>query len=280
MPQRRFQQVDVFADEPLLGNPVAVVVDGDGLRIDDMQRFANWTNLSETTFLSPPTRAGADYAVRIFTPDVELPFAGHPTLGSCHAWLSSGGRPDQPGMIVQECAAGLVRIRRDGDDLAFAAPPLVRGGDVDDDDDLGRLLQVLGIVGDDVVAAQWVDNGPGWIAVQLHTADAVLALRPGPLGDFNVGVIGALPSGASEAFEVRAFFAKAGQTTEDPVTGSLNASLAEWFLRTGKASAPYRVRQGTALGRRGVVTIDQTEPGGDVWVGGATVTCVEGNLWL
>jgi PhzF family phenazine biosynthesis protein len=279
MVERRFQQVDVFAEQPMLGNPVAVVVDGVGLTTEQMQRFANWTNLSETTFVSPAARAEADYAVRIFTPDVELPFAGHPTLGSCHAWLRSGGEPAEPGVVVQECATGLVRIRRDGEQLAFAAPPLVRGGDVDEAD-LERVVRVLGVDRGDVVRSQWVDNGPGWIGVQLRDADAVLALRPGPLDDLNVGVIGASAPGAAEAFEVRAFFSKAGQTTEDPVTGSLNASLGEWLLRTGIATAPYRVRQGTALGRHGVVTIDQTEPGGDVWVGGATVTCIEGTVWL
>lgn len=279
MASRRFQQVDVFAADPLHGNPVAVVVDGDGLTTDEMQTFARWTNLSETTFLSAPTADGADYAVRIFTPDEELPFAGHPTLGSCHAWLTAGGVPADGDTIVQECRAGLVRVRRSGASLAFAAPPLVRSGPADADE-LARLAEVLRVDAVQIVRAQWVDNGPGWIAAQLADADSVLAVEPGPLGEWKVGVVGAHPAGADESFEVRAFFTKGGQVAEDPVTGSLNASLAQWMLGDGLAVAPYRVRQGTAMGRRGIVEIDQPEADGDVWIGGATVTLIEGTVTL
>lgn len=277
--QRRFSQVDVFAAAPLSGNPVAVVVDGDGLETAEMQRFANWTGLSETTFVLPPTQPGADYAVRIFTPDVELPFAGHPTLGTCHAWLESGGTPARPDVVVQECPAGLVPLRRAGSTLAFAAPPMVRHGPVDDAT-LDRMLAVLGIDRDLVLRASWVDNGPGWVALQLVDAATVLTLRPGPLDGLFIGVVGALPAGTSESFEVRAFFPKGGQTAEDPVTGSLNASLAQWFITEGIAAAPYRTRQGTALGRYGVVQIDQPEAGGDIWVGGATTTLIAGIVTL
>lgn len=279
MAARRFQQVDVFAAAPVAGNPVAVVVDGDGLTGDEMQAFARWTNLSETTFLCTPTTAGADYAVRIFTPDEELPFAGHPTLGSCHAWLASGGVPATADAVVQECGVGLVRIRRTGDRLAFAAPPLIRSGPTSADE-TARLAEILGVDRDVVVRAQWVDNGPGWIAAQLPSADDVLAVRPGPLGDWKVGVVGAHREGASEAFEVRAFFTKGGQVAEDPVTGSLNASLAQWMLGDGLATAPYSVRQGTAMGRRGIVEIERPDPHGDVWIGGATVTVIEGTVTL
>jgi PhzF family phenazine biosynthesis protein len=276
--QRPFQQVDVFSPVPLRGNPVAVVVDGAGLTAEEMQQFSNWTNLSETTFVVPPTSPAADYAVRIFTPDIELPFAGHPTLGSCHAWLESGGQPRRADEIVQECAAGLVRVRRTADELAFAAPPTVRSGDVDAGD-VAALVEILGLSRDDLVAAQWVDNGPGWVAVLLRDATAVLAVEPGDLRGFFIGVAGPAPAGSDHAFEVRAFFTKGATTAEDPVTGSLNASLAQWFLRTGVATAPFRTRQGTALGRAGVVSIDEASDG-VVWVGGATTTVVTGIVTL
>jgi PhzF family phenazine biosynthesis protein len=275
MVARQFQQVDVFASGPLLGNPVAVVVDGEGLSVDEMQAFARWTNLSETTFLSPPTDAGADYAVRIFTPEEELPFAGHPTLGSCHAWLAAGGTPADPATVVQQCAVGLVSLRHTATSLAFAAPPLIKSGPVAPAE-LERLAEILRIDTGNIVRAQWVDNGPGWIAAQLADADAVLAIEPGPLDGWKVGVIGAHPGGSPAAFEVRAFFTKSGQVAEDPVTGSLNASLAQWFLADGLATAPYTVRQGTALRRRGIVEIERFDPTGDVWIGGATLTLIDG----
>ncbi|HEX4661161.1 MAG TPA: PhzF family phenazine biosynthesis protein, partial [Streptosporangiaceae bacterium] len=244
---RSFRQVDVFTTTPYLGNPVAVVLDGYGLNEDDMQRFARWTNLSETTFVLPPTANGADYQVRILTPTRELPFAGHPTLGTCHAWLSAGGTASQDGVIVQQCGAGLVPIRQTADGLAFAAPPLLRSGPVDEPL-VEHLAVVLGIDRAAIADAQWADNGPGWVAVLLGSAEEVLAVRPN-IVDLDVGVVGPYPPGSPQAFEVRAFLPKNGGTDEDPVTGSLNASLAEWLLRTGRATAPYVASQGTALGR-------------------------------
>lgn len=275
--QRPYDQVDVFTTTPYLGNPVAVVLDGAGLSTEEMQRFASWMNLSETTFVLAPATAGADYLVRIFTPVAELPFAGHPTLGTCHAWLAAGGTPADRGVIVQECGAGLVPIRRTPDGLAFAAPPLLRSGPVDEEL-TEQLAAVLGIGRTEIVDAQWADNGPGWVAVLLASAAAVLALRPGVV-DRDIGVAGPYPPGSAEAFEVRAFFPKDGATTEDPVTGSLNASLAEWLLRTGRASAPYVASQGTALGRSGRVHISRDRQG-VIWVGGGTVTCLSGHAEL
>jgi PhzF family phenazine biosynthesis protein len=273
---RRFCQVDVFADVAYLGNPVAVVLDGEGMSTEQMQRFAAWTNLSETTFVAPPTTAGADYALRIFTPTTELPFAGHPTLGTCHAWLSAMGIDKD--RVVQECAAGTIPIRRSGDVLAFAAPPLVRSGPVDDPL-LTQIATALRIERADIVDAQWVDNGPGWVAVLLADADAVLALRPGNAGPLYIGAVGPYPPGSPTAFEVRAFFPKDGHTAEDPVTGSLHASLAEWLLRTGRTQVPYVGGQGSALGRQGRVYLSADDDG-TIWVGGRTVTCVSGTVSL
>ncbi|MGA2831167.1 MAG: PhzF family phenazine biosynthesis protein [Streptosporangiaceae bacterium] len=275
--ERQFCQVDVFADELYLGNPVAVVLDAKGLDTAEMQRFASWTNLSETTFVLPPQAAGADYRVRIFTPSRELPFAGHPTLGTCHAWLSGGGTPQRADVVVQECDAGLIELRRIGGALAFAGPPLLRSGPVDDET-LRRIVSVLGIGRADIVDAQWVDNGPGWVGVLLNSADAVLALRPGP-ADLDIGVAGPYPAGSSEAFEVRAFTPALGGVGEDPVTGSLNASLAGWLLAAGHAAAPYVASQGAALGRRGRVHITR-DPDGTIWVGGGTKTGVTGRADL
>ncbi len=274
---RRFAQVDVFAETPLLGNPVAVVLDGDGLSDADMLRFTRWTNLSEATFVLPPRATGADLRVRIFAPGGELPFAGHPTLGTCHAWLEAGGRPRRDGVVVQECGAGLVPVRRGAGTLAFAAPPLLRSGPVAEPD-LARVAAILRVDRGAIVDAQWADNGPGWVAVLLESADAVLALRPGPT-DLDVGVVGPHPPGAPEAFEVRAFFPRDGATAEDPVTGSLNAALAQWLLAAGRATAPYVARQGTALGRAGRVHVS-ADADGTVWVGGGTTTCVAGQLAL
>jgi PhzF family phenazine biosynthesis protein len=275
--QRRFRQVDVFTDAPYRGNPVAVVLDGDGLSAEEMQRFANWTNLSETTFVLTPTTPEPDYRLRIFTPVVELPFAGHPTLGTCHAWRSSGGRPQRDDVIVQECAAGLITIRTSGDRLAFAAPPLVRAGPVDEAF-VERIASVLRIDRADILAAEWVDNGPGWVAVMLESADAVLGLKPEPF-DFDLGVVGPHPPGSPYAIEVRAFFPKDGATVEDPVTGSLNASLAQWLLGSGRLSSPYVAAQGAALGRAGRVYIS-CDDDATIWVGGGTVTCVSGEVEL
>ncbi|HEY5990839.1 MAG TPA: PhzF family phenazine biosynthesis protein [Streptosporangiaceae bacterium] len=275
--RRPFGEVDVFTSGPYRGNPVAVVLDGGGLSTEGMQRFAHWMNLSETTFVLPPTAEGADYRVRIFTPVAELPFAGHPTLGTCHAWLEAGGAPRAPGEIVQECGAGLVTLRRTADGLAFAAPPVLRDGPVDEEL-LARIASLLRIDAASIVDASWADNGPGWVAVLLASADAVLALQPGNI-DLDLGVVGPYPPGSPEAFEVRAFFPKDGACVEDPVTGSLNASLAPWLLRTGRAQAPYVVSQGTALGRAGRVHISQDSQGA-IWVAGATVTRVSGEVDL
>jgi PhzF family phenazine biosynthesis protein len=275
--QRDFRQVDVFTTEPYRGNPVAVVLSAEGLTDEEMQRFAHWTNLSETTFVLSPSDAGADYRVRIFTPVAELPFAGHPTLGTCHAWLEAGGTPAAGDTIVQECAAGLVPIRRTPDGLGFAAPPLIRSGPVDEDE-LAHVAATLDLDRGAIVAAEWADNGPGWVALLLESAEAVLAVKPG-LVDHDVGLVGPHPPGADAAFELRAFFPKDGATIEDPVTGSLNASVAQWLLRTGRATAPYVAAQGTALGRAGRVHIS-ADDGGAVWVAGGTVTCVRGTVEL
>ena len=274
---RQFRQVDVFTSTPYRGNALAVVLGADGLTTEQMQRFANWTNLSETTFLLMPDDDGADYQVRIFTASRELPFAGHPTLGTCHAWLEAGGQPRRAGVVVQQCEAGLITIRQDDGGLAFAAPPLLRSGPVDEPL-AQRIADILRIGRQEIVDLQWADNGPGWIAVLLASADAVLALRPGAT-DLEIGVAGPHPSGGPAAFEVRAFTASDGGTAEDPVTGSLNASLAHWLLATGRAQAPYLARQGTVLGRNGQVRIT-SDPGGVIWVGGSTVTCISGTVDL
>jgi PhzF family phenazine biosynthesis protein len=275
--RRPFRQVDVFGSLPYRGNPVAVVLDADGLSTGTMQQFATWTNLSETTFVLPPSSGEADYRVRIFTPASELPFAGHPTLGTCHAWLDAGGQPARPDAIVQECGAGLVQVRRTGAGLAFAAPPLIRSGPVDEAL-AGRVAAQLGITRAGMTDLAWADNGPGWVAVLLPTAEAVLALRPGVV-DMDIGVAGPYPPGGPAAFEVRAFFPVAGRTVEDPVTGSLNAALAGWLLGTGRATAPYLASQGTALGRAGRVHISQ-DPDGQIWVGGAVRNWVSGHAEL
>lgn len=275
--QRAFSQVDVFTETPYGGNPVAVVLDAGGLSAEQMRRFANWTNLSETTFVSPPDGVDADYKVRIFTPARELPFAGHPTLGTCHAWLSAGGTPSHPDEVIQHCPAGLIRIRRKGHQLAFAAPPLIRSGPVDEPL-VNHLADLLNIKRAAIQDAQWVDNGPGWVAVWLADADAVLNLKPGVV-DLDLGVVGPYPAGSACAFEVRAFFPKDGATAEDPVTGSLNASLAQWLLTAGKATAPYVVSQGTALGRAGRVHVS-SDADGTIWVGGGSVSCISGQVDL
>jgi PhzF family phenazine biosynthesis protein len=275
----RFTQVDVFTDELMFGNPVAVVHDADELTTQEMAAFANWTNLSETTFLSAPTDQRAEYQVRIFTTRLELPFAGHPTLGSAHAWLEAGGVPRNPEMIIQQCGAGLVRVRRDGTRLAFAAPPLIRGGEVEEED-LAEIIAFLGIDHDLVVDSQWADNGPGWVALLLANAETVLELQPSAVdaGRFDaIGVIGPYPPGLEVDFEVRAFAPLEGQR-EDPVTGSLNAALGEWLINTGRASTSYIAAQGTAIGRRGRVYVSKV--GDEVWTGGNSVTGVAGTVHI
>jgi PhzF family phenazine biosynthesis protein len=277
----RFSQVDVFSSEPLLGNPVAVVHDADGVTEEQMAAFARWTNLSETTFLLSPTVPGADYRLRIWTPGGELPFAGHPTLGSAHAWLEAGGVPATDAMVVQECGAGLVQVRRDITDgtsrLAFAAPPLTRSGPVDEAD-LARIADVLGVERAGLLDAAWIDNGPGWVGVVLRDADAVLALDPdfGLFGDLKVGVVGECTDDGPAAIEVRAFCPGYGMP-EDPVTGSLNAGVGQW-LAGSRLPASYVASQGTALGRRGRVHVRTVD--GQIWVGGDTRTTITGSVGI
>jgi PhzF family phenazine biosynthesis protein len=273
--KRRFRQVDVFTEVPYVGNPVAVVLDADDLSTDAMQRIARWTNLSETTYVLSPTSAEAHYRVRIFTPVLELPFAGHPTLGTCHAWLADQAEQTSTDVLVQECPAGPIRVRRTSDGLAFAAPPLVRSGPVDEAL-LTEAAAALGLERTQVLAAEWVDNGPGWIALLLESPEAVLAVRPGT-GNMDVGVVALYPPGSPQAIEVRAFFPKDGMLTEDPVTGSLNASLGQWLTASGRISTPYVASQGAALGRAGRVHVS-TDDDGEIWVGGGTVTCIDGTI--
>jgi PhzF family phenazine biosynthesis protein len=272
---RRFAQVDVFGHGPCSGNPVAVVLDAEGLSTEEMQRFARWTNLSETTFVLPPNDPGADYRVRIFTPELEAPFAGHPTLGTCHAWLEAGGEPRDPAEIVQECGVGLVPIRREGDRLAFAAPPLRRSGPASEED-AARVAAVLDLDREEIVAVEWVDNGFSWIAALLESAERVLELRPGPL-DFDLGVVGFHPEAAEAAIEVRAFFPLKGATVEDPITGSLNAGIAQWLIGSGQISPPYLAAQGSAIGRDGRVYVSQDDEEA-IWVGGRNETVVAGSV--
>ena len=269
-----FAQVDVFSREPYRGNPVAVILDADDIDEGEMQRIARWTNLSETTFILTPTDASADYRVRIFTPGGELPFAGHPTLGSARAWLDRGGKPHAPGTIVQECAAGLIELRHEGDSLSFAAPPVIRSGDLEESY-VAEIAKAFGIDRERIIAHQWVDNGPGWAVVRLASSEEVLALEPdfSRIPDAKVGAIGASPDGSPHAFEIRAFVPGVG-VSEDPVTGSLNASTAQWLIGSGDAPERYTVAQGTRLGRAGEVEI--AAEGDTVWVGGATTVCFRG----
>ena len=266
----------MFADRLTDGNPLAVVHDADDLSDDQLAAIASWTNLSETAFLLRPTLPGADYRVRIFTVEQELPFAGHPTLGSAAAWLAAGGRPRRPGRFVQECGAGLVPIRTDGPLVAFAAPPTIRSGPVSDAD-LAELTEWLGVAPADVLDARWVDNGPGWVGLLLRDAATVLGLRPsGPGRIRDVGVIGRHPAGAECDVEVRALFAVGGGVAEDPVTGSLNASLAQWLIGCDALPPAYVAAQGTVLGRRGRVHIRAED--GEVWVGGHVTAGVSGSI--
>ena len=280
MSQFQFKQVDVFSRVALKGNPVAVVLHADGLSDAQMADFARWTNLSETTFVLRPQDPQADYRLRIFTTLRELPFAGHPTLGSCHAWLEAGGQP-KGREVIQECGAGLITIRRDAEQLAFKAPPLLRSGPVEEAL-MQRICAGLRIEPQAVVRASWVDNGPGWVAVMLRDRAQVLALEPDypQLLGLALGVIAPWDSakdGDDAHFEVRAFIAGDGMQ-EDPVTGSLNAGLAQWLMAQGLAPARYTVSQGTAMGRAGRVASERV--GDDIWVGGAAVTCLSGHLTL
>lgn len=275
---RAFAQVDVFSKRPYFGNPVAIVLDAVDIDEDAMQQFARWTNLSETTFLLPPTTADADYRVRIFTPGGELPFAGHPTLGSAHAWLEAGGTPRNPARIVQECAAGLVEIRHEGDQLSFRAPPTVKDGPLEAVF-LDRVVSAFGLNRDAVLDHQWVDNGPGWAVLRLASADEVLALEPdlSLIPDAMVGAIGAYPEGSPHAFEMRTFAPAVG-VAEDPVCGSMNASVGQWLYRSGVVSTSYSVSQGTRVGRAGTIQI--LADGQAVWVGGNCTTCISGEVLL
>jgi len=273
-----FTQVDVFSATALLGNPLAVVHGADALDDERMRAFARWTNLSETTFLLAPTDPDADYRVRIFTPGGELPFAGHPTLGSCHAWRERGGRPKAPGQVVQQCGVGLVRIRLDATGAAFAAPPLSRAAVPEDE--LDAVLAALGTDRSHVVAAHFLKNGPNWLSLELDSAATVLALEPDAarMKSFaSVGVVGAHPAGSECAYEVRGFVGRPS-LYEDPVTGSLNAGLGEWLIGAGRAPERYVAAQGTRLGRAGRVRI--AREGTTVWVGGDSVSCIRGDVEL
>jgi PhzF family phenazine biosynthesis protein len=278
LPERRersFLQVDVFTSTAYLGNPVAVVLDAEGLSDEQMRRLACWTNLSETTFVLPPTDAAADYRVRIFHLSTELLFAGHPTLGTAHAWLSA--HHGNEGAVIQQCEAGLVPVRRAPYGLAFQAPPLVRSGPAEAQV-VDRVASMLNLRAAEILDAQWVDNGPGWLGLVLADAQSVLAVRPGPV-DCHVGVVGFYPPGSELVYEVRAFFPKDGASAEDPITGSLNASLAQWLVPRGRAKPPYVAGQGTVLGRQGRVHIDQAGDGA-IWVGGGTITCISGTVTI
>jgi PhzF family phenazine biosynthesis protein len=279
---RRFAQVDVFGCGPCSGNPVAVVLDAEGMTDGEMQRFARWTNLAETTFVLPPTQAEADYRVRIFTPVLELPFAGHPTLGTCHAWLEAEGEAGEE--IVQECDAGLVRIRREAERsspripgtsaFGFAAPPMVRSGPASDED-RAKVAEALKVEPDELLAVEWVDNGPGWITALLERPERLLELRPGPL-EFDLGAVALYPAGSEAAIELRAWAPVNGMAAEDPVTGSLNASVAQWLLADGRLTAPYLAHQGTAIEREGRIHVGEGD--GEIWVGGRTETVIAGEV--
>lgn len=277
---RAFKQVDVFTTHLGAGNPVAVVLDGESLTDVEMARFAAWTNLSETTFVLPPTDVGADYRVRIFTPNQELPFAGHPTIGTCHAWLEAGGQPASADQIVQQCGAGLVTLRRIDGRLAFETPPCTRSGPVSDELRT-TMLADLGLLPGQVVDVAWADNGPGWVAVLVSSVEVLRNLTPS-LSSIEVKAGVAALTGATDpaeaALEVRAFF-YAGGTREDPVTGSLNGSVAQWLVRNGTIAAPYLASQGVSMGRDGRVHVTPGD-GEALWVGGDAVTGVDGTVAL
>ncbi|PRB72626.1 PhzF family phenazine biosynthesis protein [Arthrobacter sp. MYb213] len=275
---RKYSEVDVFSPTPYRGNPLAVVHGADGLSDEEMQRFAKWTNLSETTFLLPPTNPVADYRVRIFTASQELPFAGHPTLGSAFAWLNADGVPKTEGRIVQECGAGLVEVLVQGERLAFAAPPLIRYEPIDESL-VQQIAQALGIARENIIDSSWLVNGPQWIGVRLSSAQEVLALNPDPadLESLAVGVVGPHEHGHDANFEVRAFIG-GDPVWEDPVTGSLNAGLARWMIDSQIAGQHYIAAQGTAIGYEGRVHIDVEDD--IIWVGGNVMSCVNGEVQL
>lgn len=277
----QIQYVDVFGSEGFSGNALAVVTADEAMNTECMQRIARWLNLAETTFLLPPSDPDADYQVRIFTCERELPFAGHPTLGSCQAWLASGNMPRERGVIIQQSAIGLVSIRQISDMLFFSAPPLLRSG-APSEDELTTAADFLNISADSIVESQWVDNGPGWLGIRLHSAEAVLSLAPkaGWETPIKIGVFGPYPPDSPAAFEVRAFIQeKSGGVIEDPVTGSLNASLGQWIFSAGMASHDYIATQGAALGRKGRIVVQQDDAG-QVWVGGTSRLHIRGTLAL
>lgn len=278
MTSHTFHQLDVFTAEALKGNPVAVVHGADDVDEETMQAMANWTNLSETTFLLAPQNSEADYRLRIFTPGGELPFAGHPTLGSCYSWLANGGSPKDPEFIMQECEIGLVKIRRDGERLYFAAPELRRSGLIDEGT-LATYCDILQIKREAILHHQWVDNGPGWGAVMLASAAEVLAIKPRfeLMEELAIGVVAASPDDADTDFEVRAFIPIMG-VPEDPVTGSLNAGIARWLIAEGLAPSNYTAAQGTALNRSGRVYVASKD--NDIWIGGDVTLCISGELDL
>jgi len=279
--RRRFHTVNVFSQGRLDGNPVAVIVDGDGMTTEEMQQLTRWTNLSEATFLLTPTDPAADYRVRIFTLDREMPFAGHPTLGSCHAWLESGGVPRTPGLVHQECGAGLVAIRRTDEGLAFAAPPLIRDEPVQPAD-LDRFATALRIAPDRIVDSRWADNGPGWAVLLLDSAQTVLDLEPVPTSAtrLDIGVVGPHPAGSDSSWELRAFYTDhLGILREDPVTGSLNAAVAHWLFTTGRAAGAYLATQGKRVQRNGRIHLRHDDDG-TVWVGGHTQSVLIGHADL
>ena len=276
---RRFRQVDVFGEGRFSGNPVAVVLDSDGLSEDDLREFSVWTNLSECTFVLPPTAPDADYKVRIFSLNTELPFAGHPTLGTARAWLDAGGVPRVEGLIVQECGAGLIPVRITVEQLAFVSPPRIRTGSVAPEY-LKQVIEILGISSEQVVDAEWLDNGPGWVGLLLDSPQTLLSLRPDASahpGRWDIGVAAQYPQGSETAIEVRAFFTEGNQPLrEDPITGSLNAAVAEWLISNHRIQAPYLAAQGTAMGRRGRVNVFESE--GKLWVGGTAQVVLTGEL--
>ena len=270
-----FRQVDVFSRGAFTGNPVAIVHNADDVSTEEMRAITRWTNLSEAAFLLQPLQRSADYRLRIFEPKIELPFAGHPTLGACAAWLDAGGVPQQPGIVVQECGAGLIKIRITDAGLAFAAPPMIRHEPVDTDT-LTRAMRLLGLTANDVVTSHWIDNGPGWMGLQLTDAQRVLdiPLPTEAAEHFDVGVFGLYPTASNAAIEVRAFFNDPnGSIREDPVTGSLNASIAQWMLGNGTLTAPYLAHQTS-----GRATVEQFD--GQIWIGGTADVRITGTIAL
>ena len=269
--------VDVFGSGPLSGNPLAVVHGADELSADQMLALTQWLGFSETTFLLPPTDPAADYRVRIFYPGGELPFAGHPTLGTCHSWMQAGGTPRQVGTIVQECGVGLVEVRQDSAQLAFKAPPFTKQGDLTAEE-RENAIKLAGVDPEAVVEAVHVQNGPGWQLLRLRSAEEVLAAEPAakaPPGT-DIGLAGPCEAGAGTDWELRAFFSDAiGRFVEDPVTGSFNAGVAMHLFATGLANGSYRAAQGRKVGADGLVSCRQDDAG-DVWIGGTCSTVSSG----